>query len=226
MTSTTTAVPWFESLTDSVYALGETAREFQRAHQAARLATASVDIGRVRIHKGRALRLSVQGNGQGSYTPHGHALSTLGRLYMDLEHRVENEYKRTALAYACGAVWAVRQILTDGGTPSFVLPPDDLAAMPGLDRYAGAPALAAARDTLDRCLDAGRYGEELAERDYLADHEASDMHDAWRVAGGLANAAYAYGLLGERAVHFALLGPKNDHAKDRAAARAAEQQGA
>ncbi|WP_381797238.1 hypothetical protein [Streptomyces niveus] len=218
MTSTKRTLPWFETLTDSVYALGESAREYRRAAQAARLAYESVNPQRVQIHEGRV----AVGTGSGGTEPHASSVFDVQKAYGDLMHRLENHYAAAAMAYAQGATWAIRQAFA-GATPVMVTVPDGsfLPDVPelGTGRYAGAANLAAARDAASRCLAAGEWAEDASGQDYVSDHEAGQIDDAWVLAMGAPEALYAYGLLAERAVHFALLGPKREHERALAAAR-------
>ena len=93
----------------------------------------------------------------------------------------------------------------------------------GLDRYAGGKELDAAYDVLVRCTDASEFAEDLAGRDYVSDHEAGQMFRAIDASDGLADAAYAYGLLAQRALNFVLLEPRRARERELAAARAAQQ---
>jgi hypothetical protein len=95
--------------------------------------------------------------------------------------------------------------------------------LPELDRYAETAQLKAAHDRLADCLDAERYAEQLAGADYVADHEAGDMFRAGEVAEGIADAAFAYGLLAQRALNFALLGPRRERERQIVKARAEAQ---
>ncbi|WP_329615040.1 hypothetical protein OG244_19565 [Streptomyces brevispora] len=222
---------WTESLFDSVYALYETAREYQLAHRAAQAAVETVNIDRRKAHEGRITLVdetTVYGKFR-SHEPHADALFGLSRLYGDLESVTGRRYEEAALLYASGAAWAIREVLT-GETPTRVgfvtedrLPVPRSMQIPGLLTYSEGPALDAAYDAVRRCMDVSEYGEDLAGRDYVTDHEAGEMFRAGDVAGGLADAAYAYGLLAQRAVNFALLEPRRLWHSELAAARAAEQ---
>lgn len=234
MSTTVRTLPWFETLTDSVYALGEAAREYQHAHRAAVLAKENVQLERRQLHDGKATRraehvpVGSYRYGQ-DYSPHHAAVFSLGDRYSRLEMQLHQEYEHAAVLYASGAAWAIASV-QGGGTPALVLfTADDHGVctphrleIEGLteQRYAGARQLAAAYEALNVRLAAAGYGEDLAEQDHLAEHEVGALHEAMDTAMGIADAAYAYGLLAERAVHFALLEPKHEHARQRAAERA------
>ncbi|MFF2522285.1 hypothetical protein [Streptomyces liangshanensis] len=204
-----TPAPWFETLYDGVHALGQTANEYRNALAAAKLSVAGVDIDRVNTVPGRVRYPAAPGTIRSPHArePHPHAVFELGNLYRDLEDTLKKRFEQAARDYAHGAVWAVCQVLVEDATPDVVCPPDHLGEMPDLG-YTRAANLKAARAVVDRCLTAAEYGEDLAGREYVADHEASDMFDAWQVADGIGEAHFAYGRLAEGAVHFALLAPR------------------
>ncbi|MEV7712317.1 hypothetical protein [Streptomyces sp. NPDC088270] len=224
---------WTESLFDSVYALYETAREYQSAHRAAQLTVQTVDFDRRKTHEGR-IALVGRTNAYGrnlTREPHEKALFDLSRLYGTVEAETQARYEETTLLYASGAAWAVRSVQR-GDTPALVeFQADDFddavpheMAIPGLGTYAGRKVLDAAHDALVRCAEASEYGEDLAGRDYVTEHEAGEMFHAIATADGLADAAFAYGLLAQRALNFVLLEPRRARESELAAARAAAQQ--
>lgn len=228
---------WTDSLFDSVYALYETAREYQTAHRAAQVTTQTVDVDRRQLHTGRVALRGMQGRGDADYyrtrhrTPHEHAVFDLSRRYSQAEQEIGREFKQAAMLFASGAAWAIAQVQA-GNHPSaveFNTDPDKVEVphsliISGLDRYAGARELDVSYARVCACLHAALYGEDLAGRDYVSDHEAGEMHDAAAVALGLADAAFAYGLLAQRAVNFVLLEPRRARERELAIARAAAQQ--
>ncbi|MCR8947196.1 hypothetical protein NW249_34485 [Streptomyces sp. OUCMDZ-4982] len=214
---------WTESLFDSVYALYETAREYQLAHQAAQITVSSVDFDRRRTHPGR---IALAGR-SGTSEPHGRAQRILHRLYYTLETKTRRQFEEAALLYASGTAWAVRAVL-NGEHPAHVvfqttdrgdLVPPSLE-IPGLDTFSEGPALDAAYTALVRCMQASEYGEHLADQDYTSDHEAGQMHAAWDIARGASAAAFAYGLRAQSALNFALLEPRRAREREIALARA------
>jgi hypothetical protein len=231
--------PWFEQLTDSVRGLGEAAREWQLADQTAALLEVGVQWERRAVHEGKVTgQPGPEARGWEAKpvrrTPHEMALSALQRAYMDHRFFTRRNYERAALLFASGAAWAVRQVRAGGNPDRVVLAIDtddrreliagadfnaDLEALQE-GRYSNAGKVAAAHLTLMRCLDARARGEELGDHDYITEHEAGEMHDCWRIAEGLADAAYTYGRHAEDALQFALLGPKEEHRRQLAAARA------
>jgi hypothetical protein len=227
----TRASHWTDSLFDSVYALYEAAHEYQIAHRAAGVAVQSVAVDRRQIHDGEidsTLRLNDSGDTRTRRRrPHEHAVFTLLDLYGKTERQLHHSFEHAALLYATGAVWAINAV-QGGGTPAvveFARDADGVSVrhpvrLPYLDRYAEAAQLKAAHDRLADCLDAERYAEQLAGAEHVADHEAGDMFRAGEVAEGIADAAFAYGLLAQRALNFVLLGPRLERDRARAAARA------
>lgn len=224
---------WTESLFDSVYALYETAREFQTAHRAAQLATLTVDFDRRQLHAGR-IAMEGRTNAYGrtfTRAPHEEAASVLSRLYSTTESTAHRYYEGAALLYASGAAWAIRSV-QGGNAPAVIAfqidddgdPVPHAMNIPGLETYAGGPELDAAYNRVRDCLDAAEHAEDLAGRDYVADHEASEMFRAGDVAAGLAEAAFAYGLLAQRALNFVLLEPRRVRSAELAYARAIAQQ--
>ncbi|WP_299542078.1 hypothetical protein [uncultured Streptomyces sp.] len=218
---------WTESLFDSVYALYETATEYRTALGAAQLAVSSVDYDRRRTHEGRIGiegRTTVHGR-PFTTAPHDRALHLLSRTYRDTETKMRGHFEDSALLYASGTAWAIRTVL-EGGTPPVVAfqvdedrsPVPRGMTIPPLDRYAGATALTAAYEEVVRRAGASEYAEDLAGRDYVSEHEAGEMHAAIDVAEGLAGAAFAYGLLAQRALSFVLLEPRRARERELAAA--------
>lgn len=224
---------WTESLFDSVYALYLTAREYQTAHRAAQVAEQMVGMDRRQLHEGRiALEGRVNAYGRTlTREPHTKVIYDLGSVYRQAEGRMHGRYEEAALLYASGAAWAIRSVQS-GNTPALVaFQTDDdgdavpnLMEIPGLDTYEGGPALDAAYDAMVRCAGACEYAEDLAGRDHVTEHEANEMFRERDVADGLADAAFAYGLLAQRAVSFVLLEPRRARERELALARAVAQQ--
>ncbi|MCB5177802.1 hypothetical protein [Streptomyces antimicrobicus] len=219
MTRNTTP-PWFESLTDSVHALGAAAREAQHAHHAARISLAHYDLDRLRAVDGE---LMVPGRPSGMpFRPHDHALFTIGDAHRRQANTLYRLFCQTADGYAYGTTWAIRQVL-DGRQPPvvelrrseqgfYVLPSEahpSTEAFEALGRWAGKAEFDRALTELQRREAAAEYAEGLDAYEYLTDHEASAMHDAARIAEGRPDAAYAYGEHAERALRFALLGARS-----------------
>ncbi|MFG2699563.1 hypothetical protein [Streptomyces sp. NPDC048386] len=228
--------PWYEHLTDSVRALGDAAREWQIADQKAAVLEADVELLRRNLNEGKILVHGPQDSGWDAKPrqrgPHEHAVFDLQKIYMDHRHLTRRWYEHAASMFAAGAAWAVARVRAGEQPDACLFPLDeDHRPVPGscriedLGPYAGARDLAAAYERLISMEASAEFGEELAGRDYVSDHEAGEMFDAWEHARGLAGAAYAYGLLAERALQFVLLGPKETHRKQLAEARAAEQAG-
>ncbi|MFC9247782.1 hypothetical protein ACFT7S_28350 [Streptomyces sp. NPDC057136] len=222
---------WTESLFDSVYALYETAREYQTAHISAQLAVDTVDFGRRRNHEGR-IALEGRTNAYGrtlTREPHEKALSDLSSLYDRAEAEMHRRYEEAALLYASGAAWAIRSVQNGEQPPVVAFQTDDdghavqhLLDIPGLDTYVEGQALDAAYDVLVGCAGSSEYAEDLAGRDYVSEHEAGEMFRAIDASDGLAGAAYAYGLLAQRALNFVLIGPRRAWESELAAARATQ----
>jgi hypothetical protein len=214
--------PWYEDLADSVTALREAAYEYKVAQRSLKSLRDSVQFERRRIEEGRihALPMPSARGGSGwasqpqSRHPHGKALGELGAMYSRLLGDANGAFEYASMLFASGAAWAIAQV-QKGCAPACVAferdPQDTNHLVPGsfeivgLERYSEASAVSAAYQRLADCLYSGEVGEGLAGRDYLADHEASDMHDAFAHADGTGPAAYAYGLLAERALRFTLL---------------------
>jgi hypothetical protein len=235
--------PWFEHLTDSVRALGHAAREWQLAAQAATVDDARADHPGLNSHEGRVTGLPAAGALGWQARPHIRRPHTacqrlLGKHYRDAMYATRQGYEDAARLFASGAAWAVRQVQESAQPPQveFVMEPgaETLPVLvPGSERvgaealtqarYSEAAMVIAAYEDLDRRLYAAQLAEDIGSQDYVADHEASEMHRAWTAAEGIADAAYAYGLILERALQFVLLGPKEEHRKQLAAARAQEQ---
>ncbi|WP_405994993.1 hypothetical protein [Streptomyces sp. NBC_00986] len=228
--------PWFEHLIDSVRALGEAALEWKLVQRDAGTALMKADR-LLHFHEGKVTgRPGPEAQGWESRpidrTPHSSAVFGIRKEYLDAFHRADNAYELAAMCFASGAAWAVRQV-QDGETPPLVvlgLTDDGRRQLaPGsldvhLDRmegrYAGIGKLSTAYKRVCECLYAREVAEDIGAQSYVSDHEASQMTDASEAGEGLADAAYAYGLLAERALSFVLLGPKDAHRKQLAVARA------
>ncbi|MFE4330143.1 hypothetical protein ACFRQM_11955 [Streptomyces sp. NPDC056831] len=228
---------WTESLFDSVYALYETALEYQTAHRAAQVAVQTVEVERRQLHEGRVALRGLQGRDDATYyrtrrtSPHANAVFDLHGLYSRTERELHRSYEEAALLYASGAAWAVASVQGDE-TPALVEfntgqdgnPVHHRLSITGLERYAGSQELASAYGQVCARMNAAEYAEDLAGRDYVTDHEAGEMHHAIGIAMGLADTAFAYGLLAQRAVSFVLLEPRRARESELAAARATAQQ--
>ncbi|ROQ31949.1 hypothetical protein EDD98_0916 [Streptomyces sp. PanSC19] len=216
-----TPLPWFESLTDSVFALGAAARETRTAHQAAQAAAAQYDLGRIRLLDGA---VTIPGPPSFPVRPHDRAVMGIGKALQECRDRMERLYTEAALGYAYGTAWAILRVLDDQEPPRVELGltaeghltiPGELAPIPptieGLYRWRDNAKLEQARQRWWECDSAGEYASALDDEDYLADHEAYEMHQAYDEARGLADAAYAYGVLAESALRYALLGARARH---------------
>ncbi|MGR3939406.1 hypothetical protein [Streptomyces sp. BRA346] len=215
---------WFESLTDSVYALGAAAREAQHAARTADLACDAYDLDRLRPSDGR-VGTDDRGAQAVSFRPHFRALLTIGDALMEQTRKMRTLYAQTAMGYAYGTAWAILRVLegqqpdavqlsrnNDGGyiIPGELCPIPSL--MPGLERWTGYKQLVQAHAQWALCEEAGMFAEYLDEQPQLSDHEAGELHKALDTATGEPDAAYAYGQLAESALHFALLEPRAQHA--------------
>lgn len=219
---------WFDSLTDSVYALGAAAREAQRAARTAELARDSYDPDRIRLLDAE---VDVDGRTPGAppFRPHDAAVFTIGDVLSKSAGVLRELYLNTALAYGYGTTWAILRVL-DGGQPAavrlrrtqdghYALPAELCPvprAMPALERWSGYTKFEQARTRLLDCEEAGDVVDYLDAQSYLSEPDATDLHAALDVVAGQANAAYSYGVLAESALHFALLEPKAQHAHARA----------
>ncbi|MFI0737905.1 hypothetical protein ACH4PU_07335 [Streptomyces sp. NPDC021100] len=192
------AVAWFQSLTESVFALGAAARELRMANDAARVAAWSVDQHRLLPVNGE---LNVPENP--FFRPHDAAVYQLGNAYRQLENCTKRLYENTALAYAHGAAAAALAVLR-GERPhraelqrekgQYTLPATGLPDPTGLlGGWNGGPRLVELRRVLLQ-----RQDEADAARE-----EPRCGADEFVV--GLADAAYAFGEQAESALHFALM---------------------
>ncbi|MEU7601788.1 hypothetical protein [Streptomyces sp. NPDC041003] len=222
---TRTTMPWFENLTDSVTALGAAALEAQRAWQAAQITTHHYDYPRLRPREGTVTDPGRHLGAPPVY-PLDDVIAVLATFHMAHEQALRKVFTTAALSYGYGAAWAIQQVidghqpaaveLTVMGPGSFVIP-DGLApvppAMPALDRWTGAKRFEQARQRMESADMANEHAAALADEDYLADHEASAMHDAETAADDLPDAAFAYGRLAETALRYALLDTRHPHGR-------------
>ncbi|MFJ9648146.1 hypothetical protein [Streptomyces sp. NPDC101206] len=224
MTATRSTVPWFETLTHSVYALGAAAREAQRAYHAARITAAHYDLDRLKHVDGE---LTITGRPSTvPFRPHDDALFVIGDAHRKQTDRLRRLYAQTAEGYAYGATWAIRQVLAGQQPPTvelgrsdqgfYILPSEaypSAEAFEGLGRWNGKADFDRTLAEMQRCQAAAEYAAELEQEHYLADHEASAMHDAYRMAEDLPDAMHAYGRNAETALRFALLEPRHKHGR-------------
>lgn len=219
---TTTVRPWYEDLTDSVTALREAAYEYKIAERSLKSLRDSVHLSRRHIEEGRIHALPRVNEREGfgwagrpqSRRPHATAIHELSATYGRLLGDTRGAFEHASMLFASGTCWAIAQV-QKGNTPdcvAFERDPQDVGQLTprsleivGLDRYAEARRLTAAYDQLASCMHSAEVGEDLAGRDYVADHEASEMWDAFHHADGIGPAAYAYGRLAENVLRFTLL---------------------
>ncbi|MFD4000882.1 hypothetical protein [Streptomyces rubiginosohelvolus] len=221
---------WTESLFDSVYALYKTAREYQLAHRATQLLAAQAEFDRHKPHEGRiTLERHAAGHGHPVMKePHTDALFDLGRIHGDAASEMHRRYEEAALLFASGAAWAVRSVQL-GHTPPTVTfqtdqyerPVQHRLSITGLTNYAGTELLNTSYELLVHRLSASDRAVHLAEQRNLVDHEAGEFHDAVDTAMGIADSAFSYGLLAQKAVNFVLLEPRRAREREIALARAA-----
>ncbi|MDW6061341.1 hypothetical protein SAZ11_29155 [Streptomyces sp. FXJ1.4098] len=221
----TRPMPWFETLTDSVYALGAAAREAQRAARTAELAREAYDLDRLRPVDGE-VRLDGRALGGVPFRPHDAVLFTIGKALMEQANKLRTLYTQAAKGYAYGTAWAILRVLegqqpdavqlgrnNDGG---YVVPAGACPApvlMPGLERWSGYKQFVQVHARWAICEEADVHAAYLDAQPQLSDHEAGELHEAIDTATGAPDAAYAYGQLAESALHFALLEPRSQHAR-------------
>ncbi|TGA85302.1 hypothetical protein, partial [Streptomyces palmae] len=113
-----TNYPWFESLTDSVFALGAAAREAQAAYRAAVLSCDAMDLDRLRPVDGE---IAIPGRAPSSVPvrPHDHVLYRIQDIHRTHRDELETLYSRAAQEYAYGTAWAIVRVL-DGHQPTAV----------------------------------------------------------------------------------------------------------
>ncbi|MCX4529981.1 hypothetical protein OG982_30645 [Streptomyces sp. NBC_01551] len=228
----TSTMPWFESLTDSVYALGAAAREAQHAHQGAVLNLAQSDLDRLRLVEG-GIQLP-HWSVDMPYQPHVHTIALINGHHRNHADMLYLLHHQSAQAYAYGTTWAIRQVLAGNQPPlveltrtpqGFYTVPGEAypstEAFEGLKGWSGRPDFDRALAEMERREAAAEYasGPDTYDEpfgddgEYIADHEASAMHDASIVAEGLPDAMYAYGQQAERALRFALLEPRRQNSR-------------
>ncbi|MCX5225841.1 hypothetical protein [Streptomyces sp. NBC_00233] len=215
------SLPWFETLTDSVFALGAAARETRTAHQAAQAASAQYDLTRLRLLDGE---VTVTGRFAAS-RPHDKAVVRIVDALSNCEERMAALYNQAALSYAYSTAWAILRVLGGQEPPRAEVSwaedgslniPTELAPIPasvaGLERWSNNAKFERARKRWEACEYAAEYAAALTDEEYLSDHGASEMHKAYGEARGITDAAYAYGVLAEPALRYALLGVRARHA--------------
>ncbi|MGP3685411.1 hypothetical protein ACTVZO_11990 [Streptomyces sp. IBSNAI002] len=213
-----TAMPWFETLTDSVSALGAAAREARIAHRAAQAASEQYNPDRLRPVDGA---ITIPGRQSGvPDRPHDRALFEIGASHRAHERRMTELCDNTAAAYAYGAAWAIHRVL-DGQQPPLVelgrkpdgrtAIPDELLPVPpafkGLDRWSGHQRFEHARRELERL---GNLWDCIG----LDEHDFPDgfnIADTLEDLEGFPDAAFLYGQIAESALTFTLLEPRHGH---------------
>ncbi|WP_314242309.1 hypothetical protein [Streptomyces sp. DSM 40907] len=218
---TRTTIWWFESLTDSVSALGAAAREARTAHRAAQAATAHYSFNRLQPVDGE---ITVPGNlSTIPSRPHDRALFAIGQSHHRHEQRMADLYDDAAAGYAYGAAWAILRVL-DGHQPPLVelgrkpdgrnAIPDELFPVPpafkALDPWDGHQRFEQARQELER------LGELWA---YVNDIDSPDIPDTFNLPDALddldafPDAAFTYGQIAEFALTFTLLDTRQQHGR-------------
>ncbi|MFJ3727019.1 hypothetical protein ACIPYQ_31260 [Streptomyces sp. NPDC090045] len=217
---TRTVIPWFETLTDSVSALGAAAREARIAHRAAQAAGAQYNLDRLRHVDGA---VTVPGWQSGvPDRPHDRALFEIGASHREHERRMTELYDDAAAGFAYGAAWAILRVL-EGHRPPLVelgrkpdgrnAIPDELFPVPpafkGLDRWDGNQRFEQARGELER----------LGDLWACVDLDEPDFPDGFNIADTLEaleafpDAAFLYGQIAESALTFALLDIRHPHGR-------------
>jgi len=209
---TRNTAPWFMSLTESVSALGMATREYRAAYRASQTAAWHIDPARVLPVDGS---VSIPDRSE-FVRPHEAALWQLGEAHKELNDRTYELYENAALAYAYGTGDVVLAIAL-GGRPQYIqlgchdgLYVQHCGALNNLSHalgeWAGTPRLAEIADELHQRQIESRWLEDLPALDY----EPDTLADTAEFAAGLADTAYAYGEMAERALHFLLLSNKTD----------------
>ncbi|MEU5424314.1 hypothetical protein AB0H73_01710 [Streptomyces olivoreticuli] len=203
-------IAWFDSLTESVAALGAAARETRFANQAARAALWAVEPGRLQSVNGL---LSVPGKYM--IRPHDVALGQLQGLCRAHQSGTAALYENMARAYAYGTATALLSVIK-GEQPQFVelwrdeagqystpfsLLPDFQEA---LGHWTGIDRLNALRWEVDSREHAADVADAFAQCEELADYESADLTEARALVAGLADSWCAYGEQAEAALHFLL----------------------
>ncbi|MFD9789654.1 hypothetical protein ACFWXK_01760 [Streptomyces sp. NPDC059070] len=212
-----TTYAWFNSLSDSVFALGAAAREHRAASEAARFAAWSVEPNRLlpadgtlRVNETRLLQ------------PHDTAITLLSELFGGLRHHTRHLHENACLAYAYGAAESVR-LVSLGERPRhielrrhdglYVLPPTSL--LPDLNRamirWPGRDHLSRLRAEVMRREFTASVATDDSSNNYLTDHEASEVFPASEFTASLADSAYAYGEVAESALNYLLLAARANH---------------
>ncbi|KOU72541.1 hypothetical protein ADK61_26790 [Streptomyces sp. XY66] len=214
-----TTRPWFETLTDSVTALGAAAREARTAHRAAQAAGAQYNLDRLRLLDGA---ITVPGRSSGMPDrPHDRALFTIGHSHGEHEHRMADLYEDAAAAYAYGTAWAIQRVL-DGQQPPLVvlgrtsdgrtIIPGEVfpypSAFKGLDGWSGHAGFERARGELERLGDLWACVHGLDEPDIP---DTFDLLDTTEKLEAFPDAAFAFGRIAESALTFALLDHRHPH---------------
>lgn len=207
---TNDTITWFQSLTDSVHALGAAAREYRAANEAARVASWHIDPARLLPVDG-----SVHVPGRDFVRPHDDALLKLGDLYSDLRSSAQGLCENASLAYAYGAISAVRSVVAGERPPYIELGRRDgryelrKGSLPEMNRalgqWAGAEKLARLRERVIERERARALVSDFEFYEDLADCETPELTAASACAAGLADSAYAYGEAAQGALHFALV---------------------
>ncbi|MFE5521405.1 hypothetical protein ACFQ9Q_27320 [Streptomyces virginiae] len=210
---TRTTMPWFETLTDSVSALGAAAREARTAHRAAQAAASHYNLDRLAHVDGA---ITVPGRSSTiPARPHDRVLFKIGTSCGEHERRMADLYEDAAVAYAYGAAWAIHRVL-DGRQPPLVelgrtsdgrtAIPDEVfpypSAFKGLDRWNEHQRFERARGELERLGDLWTYVHGPDEPDIPDTFDPLDVTDKLEA---FPDAAFAFGRIAESALTFALL---------------------
>ncbi|MFD4915942.1 hypothetical protein ACFWNR_22305 [Streptomyces virginiae] len=216
---TRTTMPWFETLTDSVAALGAAAQEARAARRAAQAAGTQVKFDRLR-HVVGSIADPCRPTAAPD-RPHDQALLAIVASHLAHESHMAELYDDAAAAYAFGATWALLRVL-DGQQPPLVelgrqadgrtAIPDELFPVPpafkGLDAWDGLQQFEQARAELDRVGDLWAYVRGLDQPDIPDTFDPGDVNEKLAAAP---DAAFAYGRIAESALTFALLDHRHPH---------------
>lgn len=205
--NTTTAAPWYLTLTESVHSLGAAAREYRVALQ-----TAEYGVHRTAPYRDQHTG-ELAAPGGLHHRPHEMAQTVISDLFADVEERLRAQYENTARAYAHGAAWAICSVLAGRKPARVVLPHEwgryvvagEVAEFrTGLLGWSCWERLDARRMELARRETAREVADALLAEQDFTEPESATLTAARDTADGLALAAMDYGELAQSALQCAI----------------------
>jgi hypothetical protein len=212
----------YATLRASVHALAAAEREHRAALTALTALHETVTARRPDVLAGRVVSI----RSEAPYRAHRASLDDVAARYVRFINTVRWDHEKAALAYAYGALAALRAVADDLPDGPVAITYDTETGVPtgsltlatetwtGPDLAASAAALTQAVDVLAACHRAEARADAIATRPHLSDAAQADLDIALEAARGTGDAAARVGGIAERALRTLTTRPATDGGTD------------